>query len=1029
MNIQNRNSRQAYTIGKEALNKMFNKSIMIDGMTSIGISIAKMVIQNGAKQITLYDSNEKITKQDLRSFFFKNSEINMNKKDILLNRLQKLNPYVNITYIEKSCKIDNLTCIYDVAIFCDKNIFDLIPYNELCRKIGIKFISANVFGLFGCVFSDFGNEFNTYNPNGVELSSGIIIKFYDVLTIKDYTGNKIKYKNVVELDKSKIHTLQKKDKIKILVNGKDITNRLYSVNSIINSYMFTLKKCKCLKIGNIRNTEFIQYRESVKMNHNSLYDCLTIIKNNKFEMTNMVDFDRPKHLSAIHKAIDMTELYNNDTDMYIWNDKYTNHMINKVHVIDPTVPINLIRKIIYTLKGNLPMFDSVISGFAGNEALKACSEKFTPFNQFFYKDECQLFPLEDNMLPFNGDNSNYLPSYNYYPKTNSLGLQTRYDGMIIVLGRNNVDKIRKSNVFIVGSGAIGCELLMNLSLMGVKRMVITDVDTIEQSNLNRQALFDDNDIGKFKSDIAVIKGREMNNDIEYDSRKNYISQDTENIYDTKFYKEITCVFPAVDNIEARRYLDSKCISNNIPMIDAGTQGTTCSVQPIIPNITINYSSTNDENKNEQYPMCTVKNFPYRPEHLVQWSKNIFNELFIEPFNILEKIKRDKNILNKNDEIEYIYNILESFIPYKSQSDSINKYENCIRYLYFIWNDYFVKQIIKITDENPENSVDSEGNLFWSGVKRFPQYQLFDINNDLHLDFIIYGSIIRANMIGIESNKIINYSNRDEYKKIINNINKNICNKNIISNNDKKKYIEEIINSNISLNYNEFEKDNDDNNHIDFITCCTNMRAYNYKMALLDRFIVKKIAGKIIPAINTTTTVVSGIACIEFCKYVIGKNKIEHYYSTFSEMARNSFQQFEPQIPNKFKIKNKEYNLWTIDTITSNFTLIDLLERYDDVEMTHYNMGKIKIEVIDISSINGTIFDKIYNDDDDDDDDDNIDSKLEDILKENGDDTNNDIHLNIVLNAVEYCNKHNPTNEELDKLKNFEPISIHVIVKI
>jgi molybdopterin/thiamine biosynthesis adenylyltransferase len=63
--------------------------------------------------------------------------------------------------------------------------------------------------------------------------------------------------------------------------------------------------------------------------------------------------------------------------------------------------------------------------------------------------------------------------------------------------RRNKNKLKNSKIFIVGSGAIGCEHLKNFGMMGVGNMVLTDMDTIEKSNLNRQFLFRNKDIGKF----------------------------------------------------------------------------------------------------------------------------------------------------------------------------------------------------------------------------------------------------------------------------------------------------------------------------------------------------------------------------------------------------------------------------------------------------------------------------------------------------------------------------------------------------
>ena len=79
--------------------------------------------------------------------------------------------------------------------------------------------------------------------------------------------------------------------------------------------------------------------------------------------------------------------------------------------------------------------------------------------------------------------------------------------------------VSKQKYFVVGAGAIGCELLKNFAMMGLGKIIVTDMDTIEKSNLNRQFLFRPWDIQKLKSQTAAAVITKMNPHIKVNGPK------------------------------------------------------------------------------------------------------------------------------------------------------------------------------------------------------------------------------------------------------------------------------------------------------------------------------------------------------------------------------------------------------------------------------------------------------------------------------------------------------------------------------
>jgi len=147
----------------------------------------------------------------------------------------------------------------------------------------------------------------------------------------------------------------------------------------------------------------------------------------------------------------------------------------------------------------------------------------------------------------------------------------------------NWDDLRKCRVGIIGVGGIGAVSSEMVARCGVKKISLFDCDTVSIVNLNR-CMYKPEHIGQPKVKVAAKILKEINPDVEIGCFDNDImNPDFEKVFEREI-KQTDIVLNGLDNVPAREYLNIKCVSLNVPYIDAGASrsGLTGYVHPIVP---------------------------------------------------------------------------------------------------------------------------------------------------------------------------------------------------------------------------------------------------------------------------------------------------------------------------------------------------------------------------------------------------------------------------------------------------------------
>lgn len=150
----------------------------------------------------------------------------------------------------------------------------------------------------------------------------------------------------------------------------------------------------------------------------------------------------------------------------------------------------------------------------------------------------------------------------------------------------NWEELKNFHIGIIGIGGLGCITSEIACRCGLGKLTLFDFDTVEIVNLNR-LMFKPEHIGRPKVDVAAELLKEINPDVEVQIfNSDIMAISFEKIFNEEI-KKMDMILNGLDNIAAREYLNVKCISFNIPYIDAGASrsGLSGYIHPIIPHKT------------------------------------------------------------------------------------------------------------------------------------------------------------------------------------------------------------------------------------------------------------------------------------------------------------------------------------------------------------------------------------------------------------------------------------------------------------
>jgi ubiquitin-activating enzyme E1 len=876
---------------------------------------------------------------------------------ILKSYLETLNPSVMISIqdypIEASFVVPINNSIENdaVLIAIDQTHTTQCHLNRQCRDASIKFISLETCGYYAKLFCDFGQTFLVDDVDGeTPLESPVQTITLDAGEKRDESLSQSSISLFVHCVDGERHDVSPGDVVQFFSNG---------IDSVLPECQFQVSKIKSPSEFLVECTNFKSQNEFEDIFHPSSRKSFTVrrvklptevsflplelalpkalsssdpLSSSMFALCDLEKtFDRQRRASILGSFLGLDAFltrfgsYPTESTMNKFEELVSKHYFSENNIAKedngmPEYSNSILQSFARTCKAKFVPLQGILGAIGAQEALKAVSRLYNPVQQFLLFDCHEIMDENRDRLYVDGTSMS------------SHSVAQEY-----LLGTDACQTLAEMNIFVVGAGAIGCELLKNLAAMGAGHITLTDMDTIEHSNLSRQLLFRDKDIGTFKSVAAQHATSQFSPFVTVEAFTNKVGPDEDSPFNDEFWEGVDVTLNALDNVDARLFVDGQCVAYQKPLIDAGTLGSKGNVQVVIPFQSESYGSSLDP-QDQAIPVCTLKNFPYLISHTIQWGRDLFEGFFVrrpkQVFDLGDLLQQShegqdfwqKLLANLGEEAanEAVTELHEDLLISQQIMELANAQKASLLWAVRTADKLFRKNILKLLQEHPLDSVDEDGNPFWTGARRPPmplhyQMTLSDPGNfqqeKINENFISF--VQACARLRLET---LNQFIRDDEKPFISEedtknalhsyyTDQTLSEKSDTALIDECKSLISTMASPPIWNKLDFEKDDDSNGHVQFIAAASNLRAISYGIAPVDEMETRRVAGNIVPAMITTTALVSSLSCLELIK-LVKKVSLSTHRNAFLNLALPFFAFTKPvpaeRIPG---IGGKEFTIW------------------------------------------------------------------------------------------------------------------------